>query len=408
MPVDPAPAPDSAFTFDTPSQVVVRPARRRRPPPGGFPWRFVVLGLVLAVAAALTAWGAVWMRYALRSEEEGQGARTAALREFNCEFQIPGPPWKPDDRARRDLQVNLALSRDKPADHLGLFVRDYRTRMPREGELTDEALARLRAYFPALEWQWKPADKARLGGQPARVLEFVGTDGGQQTHAGECCVMAYRGFAYWLFTWGPEDDKDALAAEWARLRAGFRLLDARESWKEKPRATESAEGTRATFRLAFPADLWKKVEPKEFDPRADLVLEAYEPEPGGKPYAAKSAHFLALVLPRATDLPAAVAAARAHLARRLEEEGHKKARMDVVKEKGGGEADRDADLGTLHGRLLKLHVTDEDSSSSERFVLLAVVLRPQGVLALVGDCDWNRRDFWEQEFVPLLDSLKGR
>jgi hypothetical protein len=38
-------------------------------------------------------------------------------------------------------------------------------------------------------------------------------------------------------------------------------------------------------------------------------------------------------------------------------------------------------------------------------MVLGVSLRAEGVLMLLGDCDWNRRSFWGHEFQALLQSL---
>ena len=50
----------------------------------------------------------------------------------------------------------------------------------------------------------------------------------------------------------------------------------------------------------------------------------------------------------------------------------------------------------------------ENTEDLERFLVMAVVNRPEGVLVLVGDCLWDRRDFWDQEFAALLKSFKVR
>jgi len=50
----------------------------------------------------------------------------------------------------------------------------------------------------------------------------------------------------------------------------------------------------------------------------------------------------------------------------------------------------------------------QNTEALQHFLVLAVVNRPEGVLLLVGDCLWERRDFWDQEFTALLKSLKVR
>jgi hypothetical protein len=352
-----------------------------------------------------------WLRYA--QKEKGEEVHPgSAISDYNCQFQVPQGDWKVDRQVQFQLHANLGMTRHSPRNHFALFWKDYKTRMPTEGELLDEALYRLREdgfLGKGVEWERKPGSEfARLGGQPAILLEFAGTDPEQVPVDGECVILAHRGYGYWFFTWGPEAQRDELLPEWQKVRQGFSLLDGREGWKAKPRDKEVVQGTKAPYQLAFPTDLWKTKSAEEYDPMADRVLEAFELDKESKPHAGKSALLKVLVLPKAADLKSAVAAAREHLVKRLEEEGQGKVTLIPVKEKGGVEADRDADIGALRGRLVKLQVQAEDSSSFERFFQLGVVLRPDGVLVLLGDCHWERRTFWEPEFKHLFDSLKGR
>jgi hypothetical protein len=369
----------------------------------------VIAGLV-AAGAGLAVWAGLWVRHFL-NEPENQDLAEKAVSEFNCQFKVPEAPWKEDKSIRFKLHVNLGLSREKPRDSMGLFLKDYKTRSPSEAELVDEALGKLRAYLTTFEWELKPkTDATRLGDRPALRVEFVGADTEQVPVAGECYIVAFRGYGYWFFTWGPDESKDALAAEWQALRNGFTLLNGREGWHEQPRPTEVVSGDKGNFRLSCAKDLWKKKTAQEYGPMADVVLEAFELERGTKPHAGKAAYFSVFVLPKADSLKDAVTAARAYLDKRLrEEENRPKVTFETVKEKGGVEADRDTDVGSLRGgHLTKLHVSGDDDVGFDRYMLLGVVQRPEGVLMFLGDCDWERRDYWEQEFTPVLGSLRSR
>ncbi len=406
MPVPAAPGPDTSLAFPSAADGVA-PVRRRRQARKRTGVRIAVLAGFAAIGAGLAVWAGVWINYLLKSETE-QDPEARAVSQFNCQFKVPGLPWKTDDGIRLKMHVNFGLSRENPRSHMGLFLKDYKTRMPTEGELLDEALAKLRAYLSSFEWEQKPTDDAAtLGGKPALRLEFVGTDAEQVPMAGECWIVAHRGYAYWFYTWAPEENKDSADPQWEVLRKGFTLLGGREGWKEQPRDTAVFTGAKGGFRVSAARELWKKKNAEEYGEKTDLVLGAFEPEPGSKPHASKEALFYVFLLPRTDSLKAAVTAARAYLEKRLEDEGHLKLTYEVVKEKGGAEADRDTDLGALRGHLTKLHVSGPDDGF-ERFMVLGVVQRPQGVLMLLGDCDWNRRDFWEPEFAGILGNLKAR
>ena len=44
---------------------------------------------------------------------------------------------------------------------------------------------------------------------------------------------------------------------------------------------------------------------------------------------------------------------------------------------------------------------------TEKFVLLAVARRPEGILVVYGECKWDRRDYWEQEFKAFMETVRS-
>jgi hypothetical protein len=403
LPVAPAPPPADLVFEDT--AAITTPRRRRR---AGTRWVWTLLAVLLAVgvAAGGTAWALLWL---YKQESGGANGEEAALNAEvgNFQFTPPGPDWRPDPDVRLKLKVNLALRRSKPSNAVAIFYRDYKTRLPSDAELVDEALAHLRSYFQGVEWELKPKDAAtQLGGQPALELEYEGEDNAQVRMNGLCRMLAYRGYGYWFFTWGPAEEKDLIAPEWDGLRGRFALLNNREGWAVKPRETQRVRGTKLPFELRYATGVWRKEKTEGYDPAADLVLLGHEPEPaGGKRFAGKSALLQVLVLDKAEDLKAAAAAARAHLLKRQQEaagENAAKVSAEPTTDKGGGE--RAADVGDVRGHVSRLHVKNDDGL--DRYVVLAVVNRPEGVLVLLFECDWSRRDFWEQEFRPLMETFR--
>ncbi len=290
---------------------------------------------------------------------------------------------------------------------MALLFKDYKDRLPSDAELLDEAVTKLRAYFKGLEWELLPKDEPKqLAGHAAQALQFQGDDAEQVTVNGECYMLAFRGYGYWFFTWAPlgelEKDGEAIRAEWAELRDHFRLLDGRLGWKEKPRETVNVAGKKAKYRLAYLKGLWTHETSEEGDPQLDLLLKGHEPDPERRPLAAKDAIVQVLVLPPQSDLKSAAAAALAYVKQR-ETKLYERTVWEPVKDKNG-ESDRDAKIGTETGRLSKLHV--KNTEELERYLALAVVNRPDGVIVLIGDCLWERRDFWDQEFTALFRSFR--
>ena len=76
------------------------------------------------------------------------------------------------------------------------------------------------------------------------------------------------------------------------------------------------------------------------------------------------------------------------------------ATMEVVTDKSLPNAANDADVGGFRGHVTKFDV--KKSADQQKYVVLAVVRQDEGVLAVVCECAWGRRDYWEQEFTPLL------
>jgi len=383
----------------------------RQPRSRGFPWgTVIVLVLCGGGAVAVGLWAFSWVQYWYQQGAPGEAHSAGIEADYNCHFDFPGGQWKSDEVVKKKMEANLGLTRHSPTSHLALFWKDYKDRSPSEGELLEVALSRLRKYLgTAVEWERKSAgDASRLGGQPALHIEYVGPDPENVIVNGECLILAYRGYAYWLFTWGPEAMRDQIAPEWRTLREGFSLLNKREGWKEKPREKEVLAGPKGGYELTFPSDLWKKKPAEEEnDPAVEVVLEAFDIDKKEKVHASRAAHLYVMVLSKAADLKAAVAAAREQLSKRLEDAGHGKVEITTVKEKGV-EIDRDADIGALRGRFLRLHVQAEDSNSFERFYQLGVVQRPDNTLVLLGDCPWERREFGGAEFSLIFQGLKAR
>jgi hypothetical protein len=413
-PVTDAPPASSALAFNSKPDVLLTPPRRRRGLPG---WLIATLLVVLVFGGtAALVLGAIINGVHWGSAADAGGLtpqdRQAFIHNGNFRITPPGKPWRQDTTLQSAMNVSLAYRRSGPSSAMALMYRDYQTRLPRDAELIDEALNRLRGYLSNVEYEVKPKDdKAKLGGQPAVLLEFQGEDPQNVETAGECLTTAQRGVAYWLFTWAPVDDGPAMAGEWESLRKGFALGDQREGWKEVPPKTLTVQGNKAPYKLDYVEGLWEKQELDGYDPRADAVLLGYDPKDKDARRGENAALVQVLALEKAADLPAAVKEA-------------KDAALDIEKEKQTGpeqynfpgavlnlaadkslpNVDNDADVGGFRGHLMKFEA--KKSADHSKYVVLAVVRQDDGVLAVVCECAWGRRDYWEQEFAALLSKLR--
>jgi hypothetical protein len=397
-----------ALNFNSTPDMVV--PRARRPLAKGGKRRVPRIALVAAglVAVVGMAWGVRWL---IRMNDKGGGDPSRDVEVYNSRFAWPGKPWTRQTNIQQKLHVHIGMISPEHNDFLALFFKDYKTRMPSDAEMLDEALSKLRSYFHRLEWEMKPKDEqARLAGQPAKAFDFQGDDAENVPMNGECYMLALRGYGYWFFTWAPLDDlqKDGepIRAEWAQMRQHLSLLDGRKGWMAKPPETQTVTGTKVKYQLAYVKGLWTRETAEDYDPLPDVVLKGHEPDPERKPLAGKDASFQVFVLPKQDNLKSAAAAARAYVLQR-EKKLYEQTKMEPIKDKNG-DVDRPSDIGKERGQLSKLDMKNTDDL--ERFLTIAVVNRPEGVVVLVGDCLWERRDFWDQEFAALLGTfqIKGR
>lgn len=394
-----------SFDFHSTSEMVTPRTRRSAGKHGKRRHIGWIVGVVAAaVGIAVAVWGGLWLRHFLNesppSEEPTLGAP------YSARFAVPGKPWLRDNEIQQRLHVHIGMKSPEHDNALAILFKDYKNRMPSDTEMLDEAVATLRSYFQAVEWELQSKDEeTRLAERSAQVCKFQGEDADHVTMKGECYMTAFRGYGYWFFTWAPlselESDRDAIQDEWARLRQRFSLLEGRKGWKEKPREMEKIAGKQVKYALAYVKGSWTPEASAEDDSHVDLMLKGHEPDPERRPLAANDATVQVLVLPKQANLKSATAAALDYVKER-ERKLYERTTWDPIKDKNGP-VDRDALIGTEHGHLSKLHV--RSTEDLERYMSIAVVNRPQGVVVLVGDCLWERRDFWDQEFTALFKSF---
>jgi hypothetical protein len=222
-----------------------------------------------------------------------------------------------------------------------------------------------------------------------------------------------------LFTWGPEEYLEDLQVRWEKLREGVKLLDEREGWQPQPRKSIEFAGTGIPYVLRYaietggspPIELWHREEnAKDYDKLAEFALRGFEPvedeEKGTKrrdENASRVATVQVLVLPAAGDLKKAADGALEHVQKRLTEV-YPDVKIEPVKDRKTDKPMISAEVGSLRGQVSKLRVKlDPDTV---RYAVLAVVNRPEGVLAIYGECKWDRQTYWEGEFKALLETVR--
>ena len=397
-------APDSAGTaFSLPAEALLARARRVRGRP---PWslRLLRVGVVLAVAGLgvwwLVALAIPWYREQWGSGPNGASSSLVTSKPANCQFTIPASKkWAKDEAVRPfGVATLVGMRRADPNGWLSLAAHDYGRTMPRQAELVDMTVHRLEDSFRNLEWNQRA--EAPMGGQRALHLVFQGL-ANHVLMSGDCYILAYKGIVYWFVVWGPVDSAELSREEWDEARKGFALLKEREGWKENPPEEATFRGTKAGYVLRdTQGGLWKDwPKPADFDPAADMLLQAEDKEDAKG--VDRKGRAAVLVLEPAGDLAQAVRNARAHVEKQ-QKQIYPATTMTVVLAPGGAE-DAEAMVGDVKGHLVKLHV--KNTAGRERLLWLAVVQQPEHVLVVECECDWRRRSLWEADFKNLLSTF---
>lgn len=398
----PVAAEPSNLAFEEPSAVLPSDSRRRKPRRRRS--GLVMILVTVLIVGSLTGaaiWGILW---GVRTY--GDGDSDAVVQDTepgNFRFTRPAGAWTEDKQVKTDMIVNFALARRSPANNLAVFFKDYSTRLPTEAEMQDVALTKLRSYFKPMEWERKPKSDVKLGGQPVSLhLEFEGTAKNGVPVNGECLVMAHKGVGYWVYTWCPSEIKETVSPEWERLRSGFVLLNNRENWKETPRKLEYVALDELPFEVGYYKEVWAQQKADKWDPNARLAFLGFDPSVEYK-HANKAANFIVLVREKADSSKAAVDAAKKYFEDQQKED-YPDTLIKAVKDKHGKDEDRATGIGTERGHLVKLYV--QNSETRERYVVMGIVQTAENVLIFKGDCEFSRKDYWDVEFMAMINSLR--
>ncbi len=400
---------EGELAFPTQPALVVSPRRRRQPKS----WGWLRALLVLLVVAGSAVGVLYYFRHELNELLYADSAQRQLFQTKGNFSFTPAPGWKRDQALIDKSRANLAMSLAKPRSHMMLFYLDHPTREFSDAQLLDRSLRHLQNYFLQIEYEdpfqgEKNGRTDTLGGEPAIVYPFSAIEADEVPMRGLAYILTRRGYTYWLYCWGPEDYFDDLSESWSQLRQGFQLFNDREGWKPPPREMETGVGTALAYQLRYAKDIWRtEGSPLEADEKCDFFLRGYEAiedqQTGQKKVtdlAGLSAEFMVLALPRAADLKTATTTAFEYVKKRLAETNPsvKLEKLPPRSSKPGPE------VGLFRGQVDRYRV--ELGSSNERYLLLAVVNRSDGLLAIVCESRWDRRDYWELEFRAIVDSLR--
>src|SRR5262249_31223943 len=181
------------------------------------------------------------------------------------------------------------------------------------------------------------------------------------------------------------------------------FVDERVGWREQPVKLETFAGNKLPVTLQAPEGVWEKFPPFEEDDRTDLYLAGkYKQEKDNR----KNAFAMILTLDRAADTKSALAPPRGLVERKQKEE-NKDATLALA---DGGEIPEHGEVGATtkfanrQGRLVELRVQDKERPL--RYLVLAVIVEPERIIAVVCECSWESRLIWREDFRELLATLR--
>jgi hypothetical protein len=385
--------------------------RRCGTPKKAFNWmRLLVICLIVgfAVSVVVSAFaGIVWLlpEFQARIAEETGGAiywyniRGANGNEKAFKLVMPKDSWEIDKEIQNRFDANAAWKRRDDDLWFAVFVKDYGMQKPRDAVVLKVAVDRLEGHFITdLELATK-AEPARFAELPAQKLQFKGQHNSANWN-GQCWMFFKDGIAYWVFIASPEWQKVVDFEEEMANRRIFIAVE-RRGWREQAWPTESFHSENGKIAMTAPKGVWLPGDAKNVDPNAILVLAGIHQDKDNR----KNAHLKIFTFEKKDDLKAALAAAREHLDKSLDEENKSYKIVladDVVK--GQTELGIIDDVGDRRGRLIDLKLLFGDEP--KRYYLLAVVNDPETAYGIVCDCTWESRQLWRSDFVDILRSAR--
>lgn len=375
-----------------------RGKKRRR-----LPWGMIAALTVLCVGAAAAVGAGFWLNRQRQSLSTEVAAPAHVSTAFNYRFTYPGPPWEIDDQTRLAMKwSNLVLRKSDAQAWMAIGFKDYRTRNPSVREAQEEGLRRLREVFQELEWSFE--GEAPMAGQSARYLAFQG-DFQAKPVSGECHILVHQGVAYWFITWAKRDAALGAAAEFEAIRQRFDLLAERARWQGQHAVAQNFHGDKAAYSLRDGEGIWRAVNPRDWDERADLALTALAAGGAATPeeatgLAGRSASVVVLLLAPQDNLADALNAARRYLDDKRKKEGLAQIKSELLDEK-------DEQLNRIPSRQARFRVQNA-GTTYDRFVWLTAIKGRRQTIAIVCEAPWQDHDQgkWDEDFGQLLGSFR--
>ena len=308
--------------------------------------------------------------------------------------------WEVDREILARFEAHQAWKHRKEDFWFAVLVQDFGTLKPRDAEMLRIGIDKLESYYGDALELGKKAEPAKIGDRAAQKIQFKG-----QVKAanwlGECYMFFNNGIGYWLFIASPDWSTVERFAE-ELPEKNFFIMSERKGWREQPAPVETFASSNSKLTVTVPKGVWEKhPNPKDLDENGVLFLSGkYLRDKDNR----KNATFLVFTYEKKDDLKTAMKDARDYLDKKVKND-NENYKVALATEVAAGQTDLGAveGVGNRSGRLIDLKRLFNEES--QRFYFLAVVNEPDVGYAILGDCTWDSRQIWRQEFLDLLKSM---
>jgi len=375
-----------------------KPAARQGSP-------FLVVLAVLAVVGTACVVGFFLIRGAGSRDAHPTSVREVA--DYNFAYDFPGQPWEKDPSPPPGIRANLfSFKRDDGDAHAAFAASKFDNRNPQPGDLRESLFDRLRGVFEDPELT--PEKGATWAGQEAVKYTFRGLEKGTtNVCAGEAYAIGYKGIGYWFIAWAPERAVAGFLDEFADLRGRFTLLHHRDDWKETATPAVVFPGDAADYHLIDTERWWKKpstgTEPRDVDPKADLLLWAEYPVKK-KVDVKPKAELVTYVLDPAGDGP--IATVRKYLRDRYAKEAELFGETKLSDLSDEPLGDPPAHLEQQGIETVRLKADALMDSNRSKLHVLSAISTGNKVVGVDAHCPWSERSVWERRLIHIAGALR--
>lgn len=412
-PAEPTKPDGALFNPDAGGPLLRTPIKRKK----SFNWlRLVLVLLTFGVAGSVVVIGilAVFLGYGFGIGKSGGGAdgkgsvfygQIKGQKDGNekvFKLVLSKDEWEIDRDVLSRFEAHQAW-KHKQMEHdfwFAVVVQDYGPHKPRDAEMLRYGIDKLEAFFSDTLEIEKKAEPAKIKDLAAQKIQFKGQIK-SANWLGECYMFFNNGVGYWLFLSSPDWRTIEHFAE-EMPKKYFFVESERRGWREQPQPVETFTAVNKKFNATVLKKVWEELRnPKDVEENGVLYLSGrYTKAKDNR----KNASLLVFTLKKEDDLKAAMKSARDYLDSKVKNENETyKIALATEVSPGQTEGGASENVGNRPGRILDLkRLAGEEI---QRYYFLAVANEADAAYVIVGDCTWDSRQIWRQDFLDAIRSI---